>query len=254
MTASRAIEPEARIRVLIIDDDPLLCSLLQQWIAREADLEVVATLTSGVEAITREDPIEADILLIDLQMPEVSGLAVMGSLLREGSPMRAVVLSAEEDEASLLAAFRAGARGYVIKRSGAAPVIEAIRAVAAGEVWVDRHQIGCLVGELARLSRRIEDLERPDAVLSDRERQVLHCIARGASNVQIAEELFLSPNTVKIHVTHMLRKLGLSNRTEAALFARQAGLVPAWELEIVRQAPIGSRSSQRVSRRSSTAP
>jgi DNA-binding NarL/FixJ family response regulator len=120
-------------------------------------------------------------------------------------------------------AFRLGAKGYVPKRGGLAILPRAIRALLEGEAWMERRLSCRLVEELARLSRRTE--ERPEAALSAREREVLGLMGRGMTNAEIARQLFLSPYTVKIHVSNILRKLEVPNRTEAAMVAIRRGLV-----------------------------
>jgi DNA-binding NarL/FixJ family response regulator len=121
-------------------------------------------------------------------------------------------------------AFRLGARGYLPKRDGLAVLPRAIRTVVGGEAWMERRLSGRVVEELAHLARQAA--EQPEAALSAREREVLGLMGCGMTNAQIARKLFLSPYTVKIHVSNILRKLGVPNRTEAALFAMKRGLVP----------------------------
>jgi DNA-binding NarL/FixJ family response regulator len=212
-----------RIRVLVADDDDLLRSLLRDWMQREADVEVIDVAADGREALDKALQLQPDVLLMDVRMPAMSGLEVLEQLPPDGP--RALILSVEADDAAVLAAFRAGARGFLPKRAAERYLIDAIRAVANDETWLDRRLTTRLVRELSRLARRVAELEQPDAALSAREREVLCAVAHGLTNDQIAKQLFVSKNTIKIHVSSIFQKLNLPNRTEAALFAVRVGLV-----------------------------
>jgi DNA-binding NarL/FixJ family response regulator len=220
-------ELTAGIRVLVADDDDLLRPLLRLLLEREPDVEVVDVAVNGREALAKALKLRPDVLLMDLNMPEMSGLEVLKQLPRDGSAPRVLIFTSGSDDAAMLAALRAGAHGFLPKRAAERYLLEAIRTVAGGETWIDRRLTARLVEELSSLAARLAELERPDAALSEREREVLRCLGRGLTNAQIAAELFLSPHTVKIHVSNILQKLDLPNRTEAALFAVRAGLVPA---------------------------
>jgi DNA-binding NarL/FixJ family response regulator len=194
---------------------------------READVEVIDVAADGREALEKAVQLQPDVLLMDVRMPGLSGLEVLEQLPPEGP--RVLILSVEADDAAVLAAFRAGARGFLPKRAAERYLLDAIRAVANDETWLDRRLTTRLVAELSRLARRVSELERPDALLSAREREVLSAVGRGLTNEQIAQELFVSKNTIKIHVSSILHKLNLPNRTEAALFAVRMGLVKSDE-------------------------
>jgi DNA-binding NarL/FixJ family response regulator len=223
--AVQTIEREMRHRVLVVDDDELLGSLLKTWVEREADVQVVGVATSGEEAIAQVRELRPDVLLLDVNMPEMSGLQVLNRLSQSGEMPPALVLSITDDEQTMLAAFRAGARGYLSKRGAKECLIDAIRAVAGGEAWLDRRLTTRIIQELQECSRHNALQERPEASLTDRECTVLEHIGQGLTNQQIAEKLFLSRHTVKLHVSNILHKLGLLNRVEAALFAQRTGLV-----------------------------
>jgi DNA-binding NarL/FixJ family response regulator len=223
MTATTPGGQTTRIRVLVAEDDDLLRSLLREWMKREADVEVIDVAADGREALEKAVRLQPDVLLMDVRMPGLSGLEVLEQLPPEGP--RVLIFSVEADDAAVLAAFRAGARGFLPKRAAERYLLDAIRAVANDETWLDRRLTTRLVSELSRLARRVSELERPDALLSAREREVLSAVGRGLTNEQIARELFVSKNTIKIHVSSILHKLNLPNRTEAALFAVREGLV-----------------------------
>lgn len=234
MIAAQTIETATRYRVLVVDDDELLGSLLENWFGREEDVEVVGVATSGPEAITQASECRPDVVLLDLNMPGMSGLQVLERLAQSGEMPPVLVLSMTADEQAMLASFRAGARGFLSKRSAKECLMDAIRAVASGEAWMDRRLTARIVEELQRGPAP----ERPDAALTERERAVLQNVGLGLTNQQIAENLFLSRHTVKLHVSNILHKLGLMNRVEAALFAQRAGLVPAPEAPT---APVNAR-------------
>jgi DNA-binding NarL/FixJ family response regulator len=223
MTATTAGGQSTRIRVLVAEDDDLLRSLLREWMKRAADVEVIDVAADGREALEKAVQLQPDVLLMDVKMPGLSGLEVLEQLPPEGP--RVLILSVDADDAAVLAAFRAGARGFLPKRAAERYLLDAIRAVANDDTWLDRRLTTRLVEELSRLARRVSELERPDAILSTREREVLSAVGRGLTNDQIAQELFVSKNTIKIHVSSILHKLNLPNRTEAALFAVRTGLV-----------------------------
>jgi DNA-binding NarL/FixJ family response regulator len=215
----------AEIRILIAEDEPLAQSLLESVLEREPGMVVVGVVGDGVEAVAKTLALRPDILLLDLYMPGIHGLEVARQLAPGDVETRILALTVDASEETIVHAFRAGVRGFLLKTAANQYLTRAIRAVAEGETWIDRRTTSRLVDELAFLSRKLEAAERPDAALSDREREVLVCLGRGFTNKQIADELYLSLGTVKAHVSHILEKLGLSNRTGAALFARRIGLV-----------------------------
>jgi two-component system, NarL family, response regulator DegU len=225
--------PEVRsvenIRILITEDDPMLRSFLEEVIAREQDMEVVGAFGDGREALDKTLELQPDILILDLYLDVyksgMNGLEVLRELAERSATTRVLVLTVDGSEEMVLNAFRAGAKGFLPKLAAKEHLAKAIRAVAADETWIDRRTTSRLVEELEYLTRKAAEVERPDAALSEREKEVLACIGRGLTNAQIAKELFLSERTVKVHVSHILHKLSLPNRTGAALFARRFGLI-----------------------------
>lgn len=211
-----------RARVLVADGDELRGSLLRDRLEREPDLEVVGVVTSGEAALAALAATPPDLMLLELCLLDISGLNLLDRLAADQRLPPTLVLSRLDEERALLAAFRSGARGCLSRRNGAGQLLDALRAVAAGEVWLDPCLTPRLVDELQRRAGAGE--APPEATLSAREREVLAGIARGLTNPQIARELNLSRHTVKLHVSNLLRKLGLSTRLEAALFAERMGL------------------------------
>jgi DNA-binding NarL/FixJ family response regulator len=224
---SNSCPPEKPLRVLLVDDDDLLCFHLTTWMERQQEFELVARATNGREAIDKARTLQPDVILMDLKMPEMTGTQALEHLPQGDNMPHVLILSVDDSDAQVLAALRAGARGFISKGAATRDLLEAIRTVARGDVWCDRRLTTRVVEEMSSLARRVAELERPDAALSEREREVLRGIGRGLTNAQIAAELFLSPHTVKVHVKNVLRKLSLPDRTEAARLAVRAGLVPA---------------------------
>jgi DNA-binding NarL/FixJ family response regulator len=216
-------------RILIAEDDPLLRGLLEELIEREPGMEVVASVGDGQEAVTQTVSLQPDLVVLDVYLDVyksgMNGLEVLRQLAERGVETPVLVLTVDSSEEMVLHSFRAGAKGFLPKLHANQYLAEAIRVVAAGETWVDRRTTSRLIEELEFLSRKVAEAEGPGAALSEREKEVLACVGRGLTNAQIASELFLSQRTVKVHVSHILRKLGLPNRTSAALFAKGMGLV-----------------------------
>lgn len=212
------------VRVLIADGDPMLQDLLSMLIEQDADMTVVGKAEDGRTAVQLAARLTPDIVLMDDRLPLLDGLEALEQIVMARPEARVLMMAGLASEEGALQAFRLGARGYLPKRGGLAVLPRAIRTVIGGEAWMERRLSGRLVEELAQLSRHAA--EQPEASLSCREREVLGLMGCGMTNAQIARRLFLSPYTVKIHVSNVLRKLGVPNRTEAALFAMKRGLVP----------------------------
>jgi NarL family two-component system response regulator LiaR len=208
------------IRVVIADDHAVVRQGLRSFLGLQDDIEVVGEAADGAEALRVVDALRLDVVLIDLVMPGIDGLGAIERIREQAPETRVVVLTSFADESKLFAALRAGAAGYLLKDVQPAELAQAIRTVAAGEALLDP-------AVTARVLRRMSEGERrpKHAALTRRELEVLHLIARGLSNKQIAAELVLSEKTVKTHVSNVLGKLRLSDRTQAALYAVREGLV-----------------------------
>jgi NarL family two-component system response regulator LiaR len=208
------------IRVLVVDDHAVVRAGLRGLLELQDGIEIVGDAEdgeAGVEAATRLRP---DVILIDLVMPKLDGVAAM-RLLRERLPAaRVIVLTSFLDDDKLLPALRAGAAGYLLKNAEPQEVVRAVRAAHAGQTVIDPIVAARLVETLAA-----DDRGDPIDLLTPREREALVLIGRGYANKRIALELGLAEKTVKAHVGHILAKLGVSDRTQAAIAAVRAGLV-----------------------------
>ena len=210
----------AKIRVLVADDHPAFRAGLQLMLADAPDLEVVGLAENGDQAVELAEPLRPDVVVMDLRMPGLDGIGATRRLLELDPAVGVVVLTMFEDDDSVFAAMRAGARGYLLKGAEQDEILRAIRSVAAGEV---------LLGQsIAR--RVIEHFSSGDGsaraafpALTERERQVLDLIAAGKGNAVIAHELVLSLKTIRNHVSNIFTKLQVSDRAAAIVKARDAG-------------------------------
>jgi DNA-binding NarL/FixJ family response regulator len=201
------------IRVVIADDHAVVRQGLRTFLDLQDDIEVVAEAGDGAEALTAAEEHAPDVVLIDLVMPNVDGIEAIRGLRERVPAARAIVLSSFIEDEKLLPAVRAGAAGYLLKDVEPQQLVEAIRTVHAGGALLHPRVASRLLEEMA------------SDPLTPREREVLALIGRGMANKVIARELSLSEKTVKAHVSSILAKLGVSDRTQAALYAVRAGLV-----------------------------
>ena len=209
---------EGGIRILVADDHPMLREGLVAVLSTQPDFDVVGEAGDGSEVVRLAKRLEPDVVLLDLEMPEVDGVAALERLREAGSEARAIVFTAYDTDERILRSLRAGARGYLLKGASRSEIFDAIRTVHSG---------GSLLGP-AVTSRLLEHIEqgdeRPDH-LTARELDVLPLLARGLKNAEIAAELFISERTVKFHVSSILAKLGAENRTEAARIGVRRGFI-----------------------------
>jgi DNA-binding NarL/FixJ family response regulator len=212
------------IRILLADDQPLFREGLRTLLSVQADFEVVGEAGNGEEAIRLARLLHPSVVLMDLQMPLLDGVAATRRLRAEMPECRVIVLTTFDDDEKVFDGLRAGAAGYLLKDAPSEKLAEAIRVAARGESFLQPSVAAKVVAEFARLTANAvaQPLVEP---LSSREREVLRLIASGASNREIADALFLAEGTVKNHVTNILGKLGVRDRTQAALKAREIGLV-----------------------------
>lgn len=210
------------IRILIADDHPVMRSGLTAVLTSLEGFEVVAVASNGRDAVREAVIHQPDVVLMDLQMPGTDGLAAMRELARVSPTAAVCVLTMFDDDESLFAAMRAGARGYLLKGAEQEDIARAVRGIANGEVVFGPGVAQRVLGELT--AARQKDRQHPFPELTSREREILDLLAGGAPTAAIAGRLDLSTKTVSNHVSNILTKLHLSDRTQAAVVARDAGL------------------------------
>lgn len=208
-----------KIRVLIADDHPMVRQGLRVFLELEPDLEVVGEAADGAQAAELTEKLLPDVVLLDLVMPGVDGLSALGTLAELGLAERALVVTSFGEYRSALPALRAGARGYISKEVDPAALATAVRAVAAGHVVLGPQVSEALVAQAASGAGGTGSGAQQGPQLTAREREVLELIAAGKSNREIAKALLLAEKTVKTHVSNVLMKLGVADRTQAALWA-----------------------------------
>ena len=207
------------IRILIVDDHAVVRQGLRMFLALDPELDVIGEAGDGVEALEQARRLRPDVVLMDLLMPRMDGVAATAAIRGELPDVEVIALTSVLEDDAVIGAVRAGAMGYLLKDTQADDLCRAIKAAAAGQVQLSPHAA-------ARLLREVRAPESPET-LTERESAVLRLLARGKANKEIARELAVGEQTVKSHVGHILAKLGVQSRTQAALHAVRIGLVPA---------------------------
>jgi len=216
-------DPEP-IRVLIADDHGLYRRGLQAVLSLEPDIHIVGEASDGTEAIERAAELLPDVVLMDIRMPRASGIDACASIKATAPSARIIILTSSDDEGDLYQAVRAGANGYLLKDIPGEEIAEGLRAVHSGQSLISPSMASTLLSEFSSLIQRQEE-SVPAPRLTEREIEVLKLVSRGMSNRDIAEELFISENTVKNHVRNILDKLQMHSRMEAAMYAVRQRLI-----------------------------
>lgn len=207
------VAPGKRIRILAVDDHPMLREGIAAAIARQRDMILVGEAVNGREAIETFRMTRPDVTLMDLQMPEMNGVEAISAIRAEFPAARIIVLTTYKGDAQALRALKAGASGYLLKSALRKEMMAAIRTVFAGRSSIP-----------AEIAMQIAEHVAADA-LSEREIEVLRCVARGAANKEAAIQLHISEETVKVHMKHILEKLGATDRTHAVTIALSRGII-----------------------------
>lgn len=210
------------LRVLIADDHPIFRNGMRALLTSAAGIEVVGEAAAGDAAIAAATELQPDVVLMDLQMPGIGGVEATRQILLASPHIRVLVVTMFEDDYSVFTAMRAGARGYVVKGATPDEMLRAIRAVGSGEAIFSPAIAVRLMSFFAAPRPAVPAQTFPE--LSDREREILDLVARGANNAEIANRLVLSPKTVRNHVSNIFSKLQVADRAHAIIRGREAGL------------------------------
>lgn len=213
------------IRVLVVDDHDLFRMGLSSLLSAEADIEVVAQASGGRLGVRLAHELRPDVVLMDLQMPDLEGHDATRQIVEHDPSTRVVVLTVLSDDSDVIAALEAGACGFLTKHTPIDDVVVAVRAAAQGAAWLSPRAAEVVLNRLRQSPEGQTSELDPAIELSARELDVLRLIARGLENSQIAKVLNISPRTAKNHVSNILAKLGLPSRVEAAIYAVRRGLV-----------------------------
>jgi NarL family two-component system response regulator LiaR len=210
-------EAPMTIRILLVDDHTVVRKGLRTFLSYDPELEVVGEAADGAQALSKARELTPDVVLMDLLMPGMDGIAATAAIRRELPEIEVLALTSVLEDASVVGAVRAGAIGYLLKDTQAEALCQAIKAAAAGQVQLTPRAA-------ARLMQAVSTPESPEA-LTERETDVLRLLAQGQSNKQIARSLNNTEKTIKTHVSRILSKLGVQSRTQATLYAIRVGLV-----------------------------
>jgi DNA-binding NarL/FixJ family response regulator len=209
--------PPPRVRIVTVDDHTILRDGLRRLLDARPEFEVVGEGRTGGDALRLVADLSPDLLLLDLAMPDMSGLDVLEALALRNSPVRVVLLTAYADSQQVLDALRLGVRGLVLKESATEMLYKCINAVMKGEYWFGHDQVPALVDALRQMSA--PPARPPVETLTTRETDIIRAIVDGATNRDVARQLGVTEQTIKNHLSHIYDKLGVSNRLELALFA-----------------------------------
>jgi DNA-binding NarL/FixJ family response regulator len=213
------------IGVLVVDDQSMVRAGFRMLLGGEADIDVVAEASNGREAVDKAARFKPNVVLMDIRMPELDGLQATREILAANPGARILILTTFDLDEYIYEALRAGASGFVLKDDPPEQLIAAIRTVAAGDALLSPSITRSVISQFARLPQPAPPKELEE--LTSRELEVFRLIARGLSNAEIGERLFISDTTVKTHVTHVFQKLNLRDRVQAVVLAYQAGVVDA---------------------------
>jgi DNA-binding NarL/FixJ family response regulator len=213
-----------RTKVLLVDDDALVRAALRIILSSAEDLQVVGEVDDGARAVAAVRKFQPDVVLMDIRMAQMDGITATAALRRLDRPPQVIVLTTFQADEQVMSALRAGASGFLVKDTPPAEIINAVRVVASGDAIISPSVTRTLIshfGDAQASDRRRAAAQRLDA-LTDREREVAAVIGAGASNAEAATALFMSEATVKAHVSHLLTKLGVTNRVQIAIVVHDA--------------------------------
>ncbi|MFS0910411.1 response regulator [Microbacterium sp. 179-I 3D2 NHS] len=212
------------IRVLIVDDDPLVRSALSHFVSRDPDIDVIGQAEDGLEAIDTIERLQPDVVMMDVQMPEMDGIEATGEISRRWPHVRILAVTTLDGRDTVLPMLSAGASGYLLKDSSAEEIVIGVREVHAGASSLSPRIASMLIKHVRDSEPTTGDVTALEP-LTDREAEVLQCLAKGMSNAEIAKALIVSEGTVKAHLGRMMSKWHLRDRVQILVAAAHAGLV-----------------------------
>jgi DNA-binding NarL/FixJ family response regulator len=217
------------VRIVIADDHPIVRDGLKKLLLLEDDFEIVGEAGDGREVLSKVQEVDPDVLLLDLRMPNLDGLAALQALQQTNKRTRVIVLTASEDKNEFVQAMKLGCSGIVLKQTAPELIVKSIRKVNSGEIWLDSHTTAAVMRQFSTnldgsSNQGGNGKGRERSPLSTREREIVALVAQGYKNKEMAEKMFISEQTVKNHLHNIFDKLGVSDRLELALYAIHKGL------------------------------
>jgi len=226
--ASESSDRKSTVRIVIADDHPIVRDGLKKLLLLEDDFEVVGVAGDGREVLDKVQELDPDVLLLDLRMPNLDGLAALQALQQTNKRTRVIILTASEDKNEFVQAMKLGCSGIVLKQTAPDLIVKSIRKVHAGEIWLDSHTTAAVMRQFQTGTEgsgaTAGGKGRERSPLSAREREIVALVAQGYKNKEMAEKMFISEQTVKNHLHNIFDKLGVSDRLELALYAIHKGL------------------------------
>jgi len=212
------------VTVLLVDDHPIVRQGLRNLLDSMPDFKVVGEAGDGLQALEMVEKVQPQVLVIDVVMPGLTGLEVTQRVKRQWPAVKVIILSMQNNEAYVVSALKNGASGYILKDTGPEELVDAIRTVVKGERYMSKQLSERIIN--AYVSKMDEAEVDPYDTLTNREKEVLHLVAEGFTNQEIAERLFISPRTAELHRSNVLNKLGLKNQVDLVRFAIKRGILP----------------------------
>jgi two-component system, NarL family, response regulator NreC len=212
------------VTVLLVDDHPIVRQGLRNLLDSMPDFKVVGEAGDGLQALEMIEKVQPQVLVIDVVMPGLTGLEVTQRVKRQWPAVKVIILSMQNNEAYVVSALKSGASGYILKDTGPEELVDAIRTVVKGERYLSKQLSERIIN--AYVSKMDEAEVDPYDTLTNREKEILHLVAEGFTNQEIAERLFISPRTAELHRSNVLNKLSLKNQVDLVRFAIKRGILP----------------------------
>lgn len=214
------------IKLMLVDDHAVLRDGLKNILEMESDIEVIAEAVNGNDAIARVKEAMPDVILMDINIPEKNGIEATSVIKKQYPSIKVLILTMFDHDEYFMSAIREGADGYLLKDAPSQHVVDAIRAVANGQSVIHPSMTKKFLGFMQPKPEMVEEEKPADSMLTEREKEVLLCLVKGMNNKEIAQTLFISDKTVKIHVSNIFKKLGVKSRSQVVIYAVQNQLVP----------------------------